>query len=176
MAAADRRRPRRAGQGEHGGLEGGRGDGVEVATQRQEAALAGNELPAVALGGAHLLGEDRGGVSGVAGMAAVVAEAPNRVFARQLQEGALVEGAGAGRHGETGRISRAATPEASPERGTSTGAAPSVAAQGARGPGQEREVGEADVPRSRAATLAGNRPSCAPDATAVAAACPVMWQ
>ncbi len=42
-------------QGEDGGLEDGRGDGIEVATQGQETTLTGNELAAVALGGAHRL-------------------------------------------------------------------------------------------------------------------------
>jgi len=82
------------GQGKHGGLDGGRGDGIEIATQGQEPALTGNELAAIALGGAHVLGEDRRRVVGVAGLGAVVDEAAHRVFAGQLQEGALVEGKG----------------------------------------------------------------------------------
>jgi hypothetical protein len=87
---------RASGQGEDGGLDGGRGDGVEVATQRHEPALAGNELAAVALGGGHMLLEDGGRVIGVTGTGAVVAEAADRVLAGQLQEWALVEGGRAG--------------------------------------------------------------------------------
>jgi len=41
-----------------------------------------------------VLGEDRSRVVGVAGLGAVVDEAAHRVFAGQLQEGALVEGKG----------------------------------------------------------------------------------
>ena len=82
------------GQREDGGLEGGRGDGIEVATQGKEPTLTGDELTAVALGGADRLGEDRGGVVGVASLGAVVAEAAHRVFPGELQESALVEGKG----------------------------------------------------------------------------------
>jgi len=82
------------GQGKHGGLDGGRGDGIEIATQGQEPALTGNELAAIALGGAQVLGEDRSRVVGVAGLGAVVDEAAHRVFPGELQEGALVEGRG----------------------------------------------------------------------------------
>ena len=80
------------GQGEDGGLEGGGGDGIEVATQGQEPPFTGDELAAVALGGTDRLGEDRGGVMGVASLGAVGDEAAHRVFPGELQEGALVEG------------------------------------------------------------------------------------
>ena len=149
-------------QREDGGLDGRRGDGIEEATDGEEPTVAGNELTAVACGGADLLVEDRGRVRGMTGVGAVVAEAADRVLAGEIQEGALVEADGAGRC-------------------TSSGSGPAVAGH----PGIEGRSGSLTAratlarsekwakpisPASRAATLAGNRPICSPAATDLAAA------
>jgi len=86
---------RASGEGEYGGLDRRSGDGVEETTHRHEAALAGNELAAVALRGGHVFLENCGWVVDVASVVTVTTEAADRVLPGQLQQGAFIEGGGA---------------------------------------------------------------------------------